>query len=196
MKLTGEQLRDLAEGTAVRVLFDSGSKFHEGETIYRRKHDEDCSQSCKFRDAAFTRVGFMTYEEVELIVDDQVATTLEFTPAETVIARPVLEERKIGKIAIELFDEGFPNAVMAVSEVMTWAAENKGYKPHDWKNLPNPDTAFLAAGSRHKVKRHIQRAAGVDHIDCTDEESNLLHLAHEAFNVLAQLELVITNRIQ
>ena len=70
------------------------------------------------------------------------------------------------------------------------------FSDDDWKNLPNPDTAFLAAGSRHRVKRHVQRAAGVDHIDCTDEESNLLHLAHEAFNVLAQLELVITNRIK
>ena len=192
MKMTGEELRDLAEGTAVRVIYDSGNRFSGGQIIYRRKNDEDCSQSCKFRNADHTVVGFMTWEEVELIVDDH---TLEFTEAPS-IARPVLEERKIGKIAIELFDEGFPNAVMAVSEVMTWAAENKGYKPHDWKNLPNPDTAFLAAGSRHKVKRHIQRAAGVDHIDCTDEESNLLHLAHEAFNVLAQLELVITNRIQ
>jgi hypothetical protein len=195
MKMTGEELRDLAEGTAVRVLFDSGSKFHEGETIYRHKHDEDCSQSCKFRDANLTRVGFMTHEEVELIVDDQVATTLEFTPAETVIARPVLEERKIGKIAIELFDHGFPNAIMAVGEVMTWAAEHKGYKPHDWKNLPNAETAFDAAGSRHRIKRHIQSGRGLTPEFRTDEESDLLHLAHEAFNVLAQLELTITGKI-
>ena len=131
--------------------------------------------------------NIMRAEEVELYEEPRVCGT---------IARPVLGERKVGKIAIELFDHGFPNAVMAVAEVMTWAAEHKGYKPHDWKNLPNADTAFDAAGSRHRVKRNIQRAAGDYHIDCVDEESHLLHLAHEAFNVLAQLELVITNRIK
>lgn len=192
MKLTGEQLRDLAEGTAVRVLSDSLSKYKPGDIIYRQKDRDDCEESSRFNNGHGTN-NFMRAEEVELIVGCQPSAIAAYG---TSIARPVLEERKVGKIAIELFDEGFPNAVMAVGEVMTWAAEHKGYKPHDWKNLPNPDTAFLAAGSRHRNKRHIQRAAGVGHIDCTDEESNLLHLAHEAFNVLAQLELVITNRIK
>lgn len=191
MKLTGEQIKDLAEGTAVRVLSDILCKYQPGDIIFRNKDRDDCSQSSMFRNSNGV-VNFMTPEEVELIVGEQPSAVA----ACGTIARPVLEERKIGKIAIELFDEGFPNAVMAIGEVMTWAAENKGYKPHDWKNLPNPDTAFLAAGSRHRMKRHIQRTEGVSHAACVDEESHLLHLAHEAFNVLAQLELVITNRIQ
>jgi hypothetical protein len=186
MRPTKEQLMSMPNGTAVRVLSDMLNKYEEGDIIFRLKNPEDDYDSCKFTNE-FGVENFMQAQEVELIEEHRVCGT---------IARPVLEERKVGKIAIELFDEGFPNAVMAIGEVMTWAAENKGYKPHDWKNLPNPDTAFLAAGSRHRMKRHIQRADGVNHIDCVDEESNLLHLAHEAFNVLAQLELVITNRIQ
>lgn len=112
------------------------------------------------------------------------------------IARPILTERKTGKVKMQLFDEGFPNAVMEVAKVMTWAAENKGYKPNDWKNLPDADTEFSAAASRHKVKSFIQKVEGVKAIDRVDEESHIPHLAHTAFNVLAELELVLTGKIQ
>lgn len=112
------------------------------------------------------------------------------------IARPILEERKIGKVQMDLFDSGFPNAITEVAKVMTWAAENKGYKPHDWKSLPNAETEFSAAASRHRVKGFIQKAEGVAAIDRTDEESNIVHLAHTAFNILAELELVLTGKIK
>lgn len=112
------------------------------------------------------------------------------------IARPILEERKIGKVQMDLFDSGFPNAITEVAKVMTWAAENKGYKPHDWKQLPNAETEFSAAASRHRVKGFIQKAEGIAAIDRTDEESNIVHLAHAAFNILAELELVLTGRIK
>lgn len=111
------------------------------------------------------------------------------------IARPILEERKVGKVQMDLFDSGFPNAVMEVAKVMTWAAENKGYKPHDWKSLPNAETEFSAAASRHRVKGFIQKAEGIAAIDRTDEESDIVHLAHAAFNILAELELVLTGKI-
>lgn len=112
------------------------------------------------------------------------------------IARPILEERKVGKVQMDLFDSGFPNAITEVAKVMTWAAENKGYKPHDWKALPNAETEFSAAASRHRVKGFIQKAEGVAAIDRTDEESKIVHLAHTAFNILAELELVLTGKIQ
>jgi len=115
---------------------------------------------------------------------------------ESSIARPVLEERKVGKVQMDLFDSGFPNAITEVAKVMTWAAENKGYKPHDWKGLPNAETEFSAAASRHRVKGFIQKAEGVAAIDRTDEESNIVHLAHTAFNILAELELVLTGKIK
>lgn len=112
------------------------------------------------------------------------------------IARPILDERKVGKVQMSLYDEGFPNAIMEVAKVMSWAAEYKGYKPHDWKSLPNADTEFSAAASRHKVKGFIQKVNGVHPLQRTDEESNIAHLAHTAFNVLAELELVLTGVIK
>lgn len=189
MSMTGEEVKNLPQNTACRVLHDSSDNFQTGQIIYRDRCSGDCHSSSMFSERP-NGVGLNVYmegEEVELYVE----------PRETQgIARPVLEERKVGKIQIELFDHGFPNAIMAVGEVMTWAAENKGYKPHDWKNLPNAETAFDAAGSRHRIKRHIQSGAGFSAATCVDDESYLLHLAHEAFNVLAQLELVITGKIQ
>jgi len=112
------------------------------------------------------------------------------------IERPVLEERKKDKIRMELFDEGFPNAILEVAKVMTWASENKGYKDHDWVNLPDADSAFSAAASRHKLKGIIQKLNGVEALQRTDEESNILHKAHEAFNVLAELELMLRGVIK
>ena len=97
--------------------------------------------------------------------------------------RPDLNTRKLGKVQMELVDTGFPNALFAISEVMTWAAENKGYKPNDWKNLPDSFMAFTGAAGRHRVKR----LRGEE----LDDESGLLHLAHEAFNVLALLETTL-----
>jgi hypothetical protein len=191
MNLTGEQLRDLAEGTAVRVLSDCLGKYKPGDIIFRQKDGDDCEESCRFKNDKGT-LNFMRPEEVELIIGEQPSAVA----ACGTIARPVLEERKVGKIAIELFDHGFPNAIMAVGEVMTWAAEHKGYKPHDWKNLPNAEISFDAAASRHRIKRHIQTGKGLTPEFRTDEESDLLHLAHEAFNVLAQLELTITGGIR
>ena len=112
------------------------------------------------------------------------------------IAKPILEERKIGKVKMQLFDEGFPNAVMEIAKVMSWAEQNKGYKPNDFKNLPNADVEFSAAASRHKLKGLIQKDAGLPPLERVDEESGIVHLAHQCFNALAELELVLTGRIK
>lgn len=190
--MTPREVLDLPQNARVVVLSDISDLFHVGEIIYR-----DRTEGCDESSSMFTSCpdgngehGFMLAEEVELLVEEAPVAI-----ASLGVARPILETRKIGKIAIELFDDGFPNAVMAIAEVMTWAAEHKGYKPHDWKNLPNAEVAFAAAGSRHRMKHIIQRNSGVGISDCVDEESELLHKAHEAFNVLAQLELMVTNRI-
>lgn len=112
------------------------------------------------------------------------------------IARPILEERKIGKIRMELFDTGFPNAVLEIARMMTWANEYKGYKDNDWKVLPDAENAFKGAAARHRVKLDAQRSFGEDLLNCVDEESNITHLAHECFNNLALLELVLVGRIK
>lgn len=98
-----------------------------------------------------------------------------------------LESRKNDKNQMELVDTGFPNALMVLGEVMTWAAKNKGYLPNDWKDIPNPSMSLLGAASRHRNKR----LKGEEF----DDESGLPHLAHECFNVMAQLELLIMGKL-
>lgn len=113
------------------------------------------------------------------------------------VYRPNLEDRKVGKVRVELVDDGFPLALREIAKVMTWAQTAKGYKDHDWLNLPNPEQALSAAASRHRTDAIIQRQVGKsDAVDCTDHESKLLHKAHEAFGVLAQLELILRGVIK
>lgn len=122
---------------------------------------------------------------------------IEMTPQDIQgIAKPILEERKIGKVKMHLVDEGFPNAMMELGKMMGWAEDYKGYKPNDFKNLPNAEVEFSAAATRHRLKGFIQKAEGVSAIDRVDEESGISHLCHAAFNILAELELVLTGRIK
>lgn len=111
--------------------------------------------------------------------------------------RPNLEDRKVGKVRVELVDHGFPLALREIAKVMTWAQTAKGYKDHDWQNLPNPEQGLGGATSRHCSDNIIQRMVdGKPAIECTDHESNILHKAHEAFGVLAQLELILRGVIK
>lgn len=128
---------------------------------------------------------YFNEDELELLSAEQTST-----------ARPILEERKVGKIRMELFDTGFPNAVLEIARMMTWANEHKGYKDNDWKVLPDAENAFKGAAARHRVKLDAQRSFGEDLLDCVDEESNITHLAHECFNNLALLELALVGKIK
>jgi hypothetical protein len=124
-------------------------------------------------------------EEGDVYVDEVVQPELG-------VYRPELETRKVGKIRVELVDDGFPLALREVAKVMTWAQTAKGYKDHDWQNLPNAEVALAAAASRHRTDHIKQRVVDGELIEhCVDPESALLHKAHEAFGVLAQLELML-----
>jgi hypothetical protein len=100
------------------------------------------------------------------------------------VYRPNLEDRKVGKVRVELVDHGFPNALWELAKLMTWAQEAKGYKDHDWKNLPNAKASLRAAASRHRQKDILG--------ELMDDESGLYHKVSEAFGVLAELELMLT----
>lgn len=105
------------------------------------------------------------------------------------VARPILETRKIGKNRIELVDNGFPNALWEIARLMTKAQEVKGYKDHDWKNLPIE--TFHSAASRHRMKTNMGEL-----YDDEFEGFEILHKVNEAFNVLAELELILTKKSQ
>lgn len=71
---------------------------------------------------------------------------------------------------------------MAVIHVLEFGA-NK-YEPHSWQSVDVEH--FNAAARRHRFARDM----GED----WDQESGLLHLAHEAANLLFQLELKFRKR--
>jgi hypothetical protein len=172
-------------------------RFAEGDRVISVRDTSDVPEG--FIGTLQHNWGVFDYEvtddkgKMELFNDDELEL---LSVSQSSIARPVLEERKVGKVQMDLFDQGFPNAVFEVAKVMTWAAENKGYKPHDWVNLPDAESSFPAAASRHRVKGLIQKVSGVSVNERVDEESAILHKAHEAFNVLAELELMVRGKIK
>lgn len=124
---------------------------------------------------------------------------LELPLSKTVydIARPVLAERKVGKLRTDLFEQGFPLAIQEICKVLTWAKENKGYGDHDWQAIPDPEVCFSGAASRHRMKHNIQREVDqFEMLHCVDEESGIMHLCHQATNVLMELELALRGHIK
>ena len=81
-----------------------------------------------------------------------------------------------GKINPDLLFTGMPDALKAVAAVLSYGAQK--YEAHSWKRV---DMArYEAALGRHM----LDRKAG----ELYDKESGLLHLAHEACNILFLLQ--------
>ena len=89
-----------------------------------------------------------------------------------------------GKPRPSLVIEGMARAIMAVSKVATFGA-NK-YSDGGWVDVPNGEARYADAGYRHVLKR----AMGEE----VDKDSEELHLAHEAWNALAKLDLFLRNK--
>lgn len=120
-------------------------------------------------------VGYESFGKNPMIL----LNTLDENVKEDTSFNSSLETRKDGKVLMDLVETGFPHSMNALGELLTWAANNKGYLANDWKGLDT--NSFLGAAARHRN----WRLRGVER----DHESNLYHLTHELFNVLAQLEL-------
>lgn len=75
----------------------------------------------------------------------------------------------------------FPNALLEIAKVSAFGA--KKYSWGNWKFVENGKTRYGDAQMRH---------ACLSHIESHDEESGLLHAAHEAWCALARLELLLT----
>lgn len=83
-----------------------------------------------------------------------------------------------GKIRADLVLDGFGLALMEVAKVSTFGAAK--YSEGGWESVADGPKRYRAAGDRHRLVRRF---------DQVDDQSNLPHLAHQAWNVLAELEL-------
>lgn len=83
-----------------------------------------------------------------------------------------------GKIKMGILFEDFPLALMELGAVCTYG--DLKYERSSWKSVSNAKTRYSDAKARHII------AQGVELVD---EESRLYHLAHEAWNCLALLQL-------
>jgi hypothetical protein len=82
-----------------------------------------------------------------------------------------------GKPQVGLMMHDFSHALMAVAEVATFGARK--YSPGGWKKVPNAKKRYNDAKLRHYL-------LSVD--EDLDQDSGLLHQAHECWNTLALLE--------
>lgn len=78
----------------------------------------------------------------------------------------------------------FSGALLEVTKVGTFGA--KKYTDNGWLSVPDGFRRYEDAQLRHALYRH----SGESH----DPDSGLLHLAHEAWNALAKLELYIQSK--
>lgn len=83
-----------------------------------------------------------------------------------------------GKVMPSLILTDMSRAVLAVAEVATFGA-NK-YTKGGWLHVTNGQERYRDAADRHRLKQGFE---------LYDPDSELLHLAHEAWNVLALLQL-------
>ena len=88
-----------------------------------------------------------------------------------------------GKLRPELVFRGFANALACVARVGTDGAAK--YSDDGWREVPNGFARYCEAESRHRLRRNTG--------EVQDKDSKSLHLAHEAWNALAKLELFLAN---
>lgn len=88
-----------------------------------------------------------------------------------------------GKLRPSLIIKDMANAILAVTKIATDGAIK--YTRGGWIVVPEAEARYEDAHLRHMLKRF----AG----ERIDPDSHSLHLAHEAWNALAKLELHIRN---
>lgn len=86
-----------------------------------------------------------------------------------------------GKIRMHLVTGGMARAITEVAKIATFGAAK--YTDNGWINVPDGFRRYEDAQQRHAAKRHMGEEL--------DTDSGLLHLAHEAWNALAKLDLYI-----
>lgn len=88
-----------------------------------------------------------------------------------------------GKPKVGLMLSGFARALLKVAEVTTYGASE--YTPNGWLEVPDGISRYDDAKARHLLKGYIEEL---------DPDSNISHQAHEAWNALAKLELMLREK--
>ena len=83
-----------------------------------------------------------------------------------------------GKPRVGLMLQGFPRALLEVAKVPTFGSIK--YTPGGWQYVPNGQDRYDDAKGRHLLQGYIEDI---------DPETDLKHMAQEAWNALAKLEL-------
>lgn len=85
-----------------------------------------------------------------------------------------------GKVEVGLIFDDMPRALLAVAEIGTYGRHK--YSKGGWKHVENGVERYTNAMDRHRLKETIEGA---------DQETEMLHAAHLAWNALARLELML-----
>ena len=115
------------------------------------------------------------------IVEEDGFVTVESDPTGKMIGDPGAK-MDAGKDDLLTVLQTFPDALAAVSDIVKYGAEIKGYGWGAWKEVPQGEERYKRAAIRHLI------AYG------NDDESHLLHAAHAAFNALAVLSFEIERK--
>ena len=88
-----------------------------------------------------------------------------------------------GKPRVGLMMSGFARALLEVSKVTTYGALK--YSPNGWKEVKDGVDRYDDGKGRHLLEGYIEER---------DPDTGLLHLAQEAWNALAKLELALEQK--
>jgi hypothetical protein len=88
-----------------------------------------------------------------------------------------------GKVRVGLMFRGFARALLKVAEVTTYGARK--YTPGGWQHVENGIERYDDAKCRHLLKGYLQER---------DPETDIEEAAHEAWNALARLELLLREK--
>ena len=87
-----------------------------------------------------------------------------------------------GKVKASLLED-FSLALMEVAKVATYGCDK--YTRNGWEQVPGGEERYNDAAWRHRLKGRYEEF---------DDESGLSHAAHEAWNILAKLELKLRRK--
>lgn len=159
------------------------------------KHEDDCKCAPSKAPSPFCKCGNVLAIKKSVALGvcincrrdaGQAASLPDAVFSELPKADATKEGRKIGKVRMDLVMQDMPRAIEALARVMTWALAEKGYKESDWLDVPDGIREYHGGMHRHDNKEMRGQEF--------DDESNLEHAIHTAWNAMARVELILRKK--